>query len=72
MGLPDLSPACAHTGSVLKRFWNHEGLKGGVGSRVSVGGWERLAREVAGPLKSWEDTGKGSCRVRGSHGCIHH
>lgn len=35
-------------------------------------GWERLARDIAGPQKSWKDMGEGSCRVGGSHGCIHH
>lgn len=47
-------------------------MEGGEASREAVRGWERLAREVAGPHESWEDTGDGSCMVGGSHGCIHH
>ena len=38
-------------------------MEGGEASRVALRGWERLAREVAGPHESWEDTGEGSCMV---------
>lgn len=40
------------------------GVKRCVGSRVTVRGWERLVREVAGPQKSWEDMGGGGRRTR--------
>lgn len=68
-GLPDpsqLMPILAGClrGTRATRGWEW-------GSRVATRGWERLAGETAGP-QSWKDMGEGSCRVGGSHGCIHH
>lgn len=55
---------CLETGAT-------SGWKVGASREAVRGAGRGLLEEVAGPHESWEDTGGGSCMVRGLHGCIH-